>query len=263
MNAMIRTYQASNIARPVRHGFFTRQGGVSTGIYKGLNVGLGSSDQRPLVEENRRLALAYLCEGEGEGEGEIRLCTACQTHSAQVVVVEKPWPTGSAPQVDAMVTSKPGIALGILTADCAPVLLADAEAGVIGAAHAGWKGALGGIVEATLQAMETLGADRSRVSAAIGPAIAQQSYEVGPEFPAEFLQVDSAAKKYFANGRDGHFQFDLPGYVETALRRAGIESVWTAGLDTYEIEEDFFSYRRTCHRSETDYGRQLSAILLV
>ena len=257
MNAMIRTYQADNIAGNISHGFFARRGGVSAGLYEGLNVGLGSSDQRALVEENRRLALAHL------SAGDTRLCTAYQTHSAEVAIVDQPWPAGGAPRVDAMVTSRHGIALGILTADCAPVLLADTEAGVIGAAHAGWKGALGGIVEATVKAMETLGADRSRASAAIGPAIAQQSYEVGPEFHDEFLQVDSAAKKYFATGLDGRFQFDLPGYAESALRRAGIESVWSAGLDTYEMAGDFYSYRRTCHRGEDDYGRQLSAILLV
>lgn len=260
---MIKTYQADNIAGNISHGFFTRRGGVSSGLYEGLNVGPGSSDQPALVEENRRLALAQLCQGDAV------LCTAYQTHSAEVVIIDQPWAVGDAPRVDAMVTSRPGIALGILTADCAPVLLVDAGAGVIGATHAGWKGALGGVVEATVKAMETLGADRSRVSAAIGPAIAQQSYEVGPEFRDEFLQADSAAKKYFATGGAGHkggddrFQFDLPGYVENALRRGGIESVWCAGLDTYEMAGDFYSYRRTCHRDEADYGRQLSAIVLV
>lgn len=254
---MIKAYQAANIAAPVAHGFFTRRGGVSSGIYQGLNVGLGSSDEQGKVEENRRLALAHL------SGGKAALCTAYQIHSADVAVVDEPWPTGGAPEVDALVTSRPGVALGVLTADCAPLLFADAEAGVIGAAHAGWKGALNGIAEATLQAMESLGADRSNIAAAIGPAIAQQSYEVGADFRVEFPADDDESASFFAAGRDGHFQFDLTGYVASRLRRAGIESVWSAGLDTYEMAGDFYSYRRTCHLGEGDYGRQLSAILLV
>lgn len=250
---MIKTIQAGNIALPVRHGFFTRRGGLSTGIYEGLNVGLGSADAPDLVTENRRLALAHL------SPGSATLCTAYQTHSANVAVVDQPWPAGDAPQVDAMVTSQPGIALGILTADCVPVLFADHRAGVIGTAHAGWKGALGGILEATVKAMERLGAKRGDIAAAVGPAIAQGSYEVGPEFRAEFAEADHG---FFARGEGDRFQFDLTGYVESALRGAGIESVWSAGFDTCTMEQDFFSYRRSCHRSETDYGRQLSAILL-
>lgn len=255
---MIKAYRAENITGDVSHGFFTRVGGVSVGIYQGLNTGLGSSDEGELVEENRRMALAHLSGGVLEGEA--TLCTAYQTHSAQVAVVVEPWTAGSAPRVDAMVTSRRGLALGILTADCAPVLFADSSAGVIGAAHAGWKGALNGVVEATLEAMEGLGADRSNISAAIGPAIAQGSYEVGAEFRAEFPADEG--DPLFAEGKDDRFQFDLPGYVENRLEQAGIESVWSAGLDTYELTEEFYSYRRSCHRGETDYGRQLSAILL-
>lgn len=254
---MIRTHQAGNIADTVSHGFFTRRGGVSSGLYDGLNVGLGSSDARDMVQENRRLALAHLAPSGAT------LCTAHQTHSAHVATVNEPWPTGDAPQVDAMVTVQRDIALGIVTADCAPVLFADAGAGVIGAAHAGWKGAMTGVLEATVEAMENLGARRSNISAAIGPAIAQESYEVGADFRAAFLDADAGAATFFAAGRDGRFQFDLPAYVGSSLRAAGIESVWTAGVDTYSLEQDFFSYRRSCHRDEVDYGRQLSAILLV
>ncbi len=216
-------------------------------------MGLGSADAPDLVAENRRLALAHL-----SPDG-ATLCTAYQTHSAEVAVVEAPWPAGNAPQVDAMVTSQPGIALGILTADCVPVLFADLQAGVIGAAHAGWKGALGGVLEATVKAMENLGAERGNIAAAVGPAIAQGSYEVGPEFRAEFPESDYG---FFMEGQSDRFQFDLSGYVESALRNAGIESVWAARVDTYASEQDFYSYRRSCHRSEPDYGRQLSAILL-
>lgn len=252
---MIKTYQAENIAGEVSHGFFTRLGGVSTGIYEGLNVGLGSSDSREIVEENRRLAVAHL------SGGKAALCTAYQVHSAKVTVVSDPWAAADAPQVDAMVTSQRGVALGILTADCAPVLFADSTVGVIGAAHAGWKGALTGVVEATLEAMEGLGAKRVNISAAIGPAIAQGSYEVGPEFRAEF--PGQGTDRFFDKGRGDRFQFDLSGYVESRLEQAEIESVWSARLDTYELAEDFYSYRRTCHRNERDYGRQLSAIMLV
>lgn len=254
---MIKTHQAGNIADTVSHGFFTRRGGVSTGLYDGLNVGLGSSDAQDMVQENRRLALAHLVPAGAT------LCTAYQTHSAEVAVVDEPWPAGDAPQVDAMVTAQRGVALGIVTADCAPVLFADAGAGVIGAAHAGWKGALTGVLQATLDAMEGLGARRSNISAAIGPAIAQESYEVGADFRAAFLDADAGAATFFAVGRDGRFQFDLTAYVESSLRAAGIESVWAAAVDTYRLEQDFFSYRRSCHRDEADYGRQLSAILLV
>lgn len=250
---MIKSIQAGNIALPVRHGFFTRRGGVSSGIYEGLNVGLGSADAPDLVAENRSLALAHL-----SPDG-ATLCTAYQTHSADVAVVETPWPAGDAPQVDAMVTSHAGIALGILTADCAPVLFADHRAGVIGAAHAGWRGALGSILEATVKAMEGLGAKRGDIAAAVGPAIAQDSYEVGREFRAEFPEADLG---FFAQGQGDRFQFDLTGYVENALRDAGIESVWAAKADTCAMEQDFYSYRRSCHRNEADYGRQLSAILL-
>ena len=254
---MIRTHQASNIADPVCHGFFSRRGGVSSGLYEGLNVGLGSSDARDMVQENRRLALAHLVPAGAT------LCTAYQIHSAEVVIVEEPWSMGDAPQVDAMVTAQRGIALGIVTADCAPVLFADAGVGVVGAAHAGWKGALAGVLQATVEAMENLGARRGNISAAIGPAIAQESYEVGANFRAAFLDADAGAASFFAVGQDGRFQFDLTGYVESTLKAAGIESVWAAGVDTYTMEQDFFSYRRSCHRDEGDYGRQLSAILLV
>jgi YfiH family protein len=241
----------------VRHGFFCRTGGVSEGLFSSLNCGYGSGDDKAKVSENRRRAMAQI-----DLEGE-RLVTAYQVHSPDVVEVRQPWAREEAPEADAMVTRTRGLALGILTADCVPVLFAEAEAGVVGAAHAGWKGALTGVVEATVAAMKALGAEPKRIVAGIGPAISQRSYEVGPEFPAPFLEQDARNADFFCPGpREGHFHFDLKGYVARRLTAAGLSTIQTLPCDTCAEDERFFSYRRACHRKETDYGRGLSAIYL-
>ena len=241
----------------IRHGFFTRQGGVSDGIFTSLNCSFGSGDDAGKVEANRRLAMERL----GSGAG--RLVTCYQIHSAEAVVVETPWSREEAPRADALATRQKGVVLGILTADCVPVLFADREAGVIGAAHAGWRGALTGVLEATLAAMEGLGAAPERIEAAIGPAIAQSSYEVGPEFPAPFLAENPENAGFFIpSARAGHHLFDLPAYVERRLAQARLARVRRAPHDTAAEEERFFSYRRSCLRGEPDYGRGLSAIVL-
>jgi YfiH family protein len=239
----------------IRHAFFTREGGVSTGIYASLNGGVGSADDQMHVMENRRRMAETL--------GAQHLLTCYQIHSADVVVVDRSWAGESAARADGIVTKSRGIAVGASAADCAPLLFADAEAGVIAAAHAGWKGALGGIAEATLDKMETLGAARARVVAAIGPLIRQQSYEVGPEFVARFTADDPANERYFApSSRESHARFDLGGYLRMRLERAGAGRIDDLGLDTYADEARFFSYRRTTHRKEPDYGRQIAAITL-
>jgi YfiH family protein len=241
----------------VRHGFFTRQGGVSRGHFQSLNCGFGSGDEADKVARNRAIAADRL------GLTVDRLVTCYQIHSNTVVIVEKPWSHGSAPRADGLVTGCSDIALGVLTADCAPVLFEDATANVVGAAHCGWRGALGGIVEATLDRMEALGAVRARIHAGVGPCIAQSSYEVGPEFRQEFLASDPASEVYFAPGpRASHFMFDLPGYVEHRLVRAGVVSIARAAHDTVVGDAHFFSYRRACLRGEPVYGRALSAIAL-
>jgi len=240
----------------VTHGFFGRTGGVSTGIFASLNCGPGSGDLREAVIENRRRAAETLSPG-------AKLLTLYQVHSAEAVIVTTPWEAGEGPRADAMATNVPNLALGILTADCAPVLFADAEAGVIGAAHAGWKGALGGVTDAVIAAMEKLGAKRSRIAAAIGPCISQQSYEVGAEFRDRFLEIDSHNARFFVAGeRPDHFRFDLEGFVAQKLEAAGIDNVERLHACTYAREADFFSFRRTTHRGEKDYGRQVSAIVL-
>ena len=239
----------------VPHGFLGRRGGVSEGVCAGLNVGLGSGDDRAAIAENRRRAVAAVAPG-------ARLVTVHQVHSPTALLADAPWPDDARPQADAIVTATPGLALGILTADCAPVLLADAGAGVIGAAHAGWKGALGGVIEAVVAQMEKLGADRGRIAAAIGPAIARRSYEVDEAFYRRFAAADPANDRFFTAGRSGHHQFDLEGYVAARLAAAGIGRVEALGLDTYADEERFFSYRRATHRGEPDYGRQVSLIAL-
>ena len=235
------------------HGFFGREGGVSTGIHAGLNVGLGSSDDPAAVAENReRIAEAL----------NATLVTVHQVHSPTVVRVLAPIPTDKRPQADAMVTDAPGLALGVLTADCAPVLLADVEAGVIGAAHAGWKGALTGVVAATVAMMEGLGARRERIAAAVGPCIARKSYEVDQAFFDRFAADDPAHERFFAAGKPGHHQFDLEGFVVARLAQAGVTRIAALGEDTYSQPGRYFSYRRTTHAGEADYGRQLSAIAL-
>jgi YfiH family protein len=250
----------------IAHGFFGRAGGVSTGIYDSLNCGPGSSDDPNSVAENRRLAIEALAP-QSPTKKEVRLISLSQIHSAIVHVLPAAWQDGavSRPQGDAMVTAAPGLALGILTADCAPVLLADPHAKIIGAAHAGWKGALGqdagGVLEAALDAMEKLGAMRNRIRAVIGPCISQDNYEVGWEFRDRFLEP--AQRRFFVpSGKEGHYRFDLAGYVAHRLTTAGIESVETLDVCTYPPENGFFSFRRTTHAGEPDYGRQLSAIML-
>ena len=239
----------------IRHAFLTRQGGVSGGIFASLNCGFGSSDEAAKVAKNRARAMAVL------GLAGDRLNTCYQVHSTDVVVVDRPWARGEAPRADAMVTRTPEIALGILTADCAPVLFADPEARIIGAAHAGWRGALSGVLEATVAAMEKLGAAPERIRAAIGPSIGRHSYEVGPEFPAPFIAENAANAAFFRNApRDGHFLFDLAGYVASRVQRLGLTQVETIPGDTAADMDRFFSYRRSCQRKESDYGRQLSVI---
>jgi YfiH family protein len=240
----------------VRHALFTRAGGVSDGIYRGLNVGLGSGDSRDAVLENRRRAARWL------GVPETHLATVHQIHSPHVEIVTNPIPLDERPKADALVTATPGLALGILTADCGPVLFADAKAGIIGAAHAGWKGALYGIIENTLAAMESLGADRANIHAALGPAISAANYEVGPERIADLIAADRANDAYFIPSHTaGHALFDLNRYTLDRLKRAGV-TVDHVARCTYAEADNFFSYRRTTHRQEPDYGRQLSAIVL-
>jgi hypothetical protein len=245
----------------VAHGFFGRDGGVSTGLYQSLNCGPGSSDDAPAVAENRSRAASALMPG-------ARLISLSQIHSAIVHVLTEP-PPADAPRLegDAMVTALPGLGLGILTADCAPVLLADPDAKVIGAAHAGWKGALGqggrGVLEASLDAMEKLGAARARIRAANGPCISQDNYEVGWDFRDRFLELGLRQRKFFVpSDREGHYRFDLAGYVAHRLEAAGVGAVEPLGVCTYPPENGFFSFRRTTHAGEPDYGRQVSAIVL-
>ena len=241
----------------VRYGFFGSSGGASTGIYATLNGGQGSGDDPDAVRENRRRVA-----GELEVE-EAALLSVFQCHSDRVVAVAGPWSRETRPRCDAMATDRPGIGLGVLAADCGPVLLADAEAQVVGAAHAGWKGALAGVLPNTVAAMETLGADRSRTVAALGPCIRQSSYEVGPEFPAPFLAQDRDNARFFEAGvRPGHFRFDLGGYIVSQLEAAGLAAVHDTGLDTYSNPDRLFSYRRNTHRGHRDYGRNISAICL-
>jgi YfiH family protein len=249
---------ASLAALPgVRHGFFTRQGGVSSGIYASLNCGPGSRDDAANVSENRGRVAELL------GAEPSRLLTLFQKHSGEAVIAEKPWKDGKAPEADAIVTAKPGLAIGVLTADCAPVLFCDAEAGVIGAAHAGWKGALAGIVEATVKAMTELGARPERITAVIGPAISQEAYEVGQDFVEQFLAGEPDSSAFFITHEGtGEPHFDLPSYVGERLARAGVGAIADLGFCTYCEETRLFSYRRSQHHGEDDYGRQISAIVL-
>ena len=242
-------------AGAIRHGFFTRQGGVSAGDFASLNCGFGSGDDPEKVSENRRRVAGTLAPGD--------LVTAHQKHTADVHIVRDAWTPGEAPIGDAMVTDRPGLVLGILTADCAPVLFADARAGVIGAAHAGWRGAFTGVLEATVARMIELGADRAAISAAVGPCIAQASYEVGPEFVERFVSDDAANTDLFApSERDGHAMFDLAGYVVRRLTAAGLRTAaWTGG-DTCADGARFFSYRRMVLEGGRAYGRAVSAIAL-
>ncbi len=237
------------------HGFLGRRGGVSTGLVAGLNVGLGSADNPLAVAENRRRAVGAVAPGAA-------LTTVFQVHSPEVVVATAAWPDDARPHADALVTDRPGLALGILTADCAPVLFADTQAGVIGAAHAGWKGAIGGVTDATIAAMESLGARRDQIVAAVGPCIAQASYEVDDAFRARFVAADAANDRFLVAGRAGHARFDLPGYVVHRLQAAGIAQAAWVGLDTLELSDRFYSFRRATLAGEPDYGRQISLIAL-
>ena len=237
------------------HGFLGRRGGISVGDCAGLNVGFGSNDDREAIAGNRRLAVAALLP-------EAELATVHQIHSAKVVTAEQPWPQDERPRADAMVTDTPNLLLGILTADCAPVLFADHQAAVVGAAHAGWRGALAGVTDATIEAMEQLGARREHIHAAVGPCIAQPSYEVDEMFRARFLHADPDNVRFFAPGPAGKPHFDLEAYVVHRLIAAGIDEIEAVNLDTYANADRFFSYRRSTHCGEADYGRQLSAIAI-
>lgn len=240
----------------LRHAFFSRDGGVSAGIYAGLNGGIGSNDDPAHVAENRRRMAAHM------GVTPERFLNVHQTHSPDVVVATGPWPEGPRPRADAIVTRTEGLAIGATAADCGPILLVDPAARVIGAAHAGWKGALSGILESTIAAMEKLGAERNGLIAAIGPLIRQPSYEVGGEFIARFTEADAGNAVFFMpSAREGHAMFDLAGFIRRRLENAGLLMIDDVGVDTY-ADENFYSYRRSVHRNEPDYGRHIHAIAL-
>jgi YfiH family protein len=241
----------------IRHAFFTRDGGVSGGIYQSLNSGIGSNDDARHVAENRaRMAAALGVEAE-------RLITAFQIHSPQVVVADEPWSVETRPKADAIVTRTPGLAIGVSTADCGPLLFADAQARVIGAAHAGWRGAFSGVIEGTIAAMEELGADRDRIAVALGPLIRRENYEVSQGFVDEFLRADDTHARFFAPAaRAGHAMFDLPGFIASRLAQSGISRFEDIGICTYSDPDRFYSYRRSTHRAEPDYGRHVNAIVL-
>jgi YfiH family protein len=246
----------SDSLSPVHHGFFTRKGGASSGVFHGLNCGAGSSDQSDIVQINRdRVAKSM-------DVADHSLVFVHQIHSAEVVTVTNPMePKAPRPRADAMVTNQPGLALAILTADCQPVLFADPKAGVVGAAHAGWRGALDGILENTVDAMIALGADRDNITAVVGPSISQRAYEVGPEFLDAFLMEDQANARFFAGGQGDRMHFDLPAFGLHKLRSAGVNAEWTRHCTYYDADR-FFSYRRATHAKEADYGRLISVIRL-
>lgn len=237
----------------IPHGFLGRRGGVSTGTVAGLNAGLGSDDDPAAVAENRRLAADAVLPG-------ARLVGVYQVHSPDCVTVSAPWSDADRPRADALATGTPGALLGIITADCAPVLLADREAGVIGAAHAGWRGAFDGVIANTVAAMVALGARADAIEAAIGPCIAQPSYEVDAGFRDRFLAATAENQRFFAPGQAGHWQFDLAGYVAARLGAAGVNHIDSLGLDTYAAPDRYFSFRRATHRGEPAYGRQIALI---
>ncbi len=258
MSDKVSPIEAESLTRlpGIRHGFFTRAGGLSEGIYAGLNCGVGSRDVTERVLENRARVARHL------GAAEPHVVTLYQVHSGDALAIDGPVPREALPKADAVVTRTKGLAIGVLTADCTPVLLADAEAGVIGAAHAGWRGAAGGVLEAAIAQMEGLGATRGRIVAAVGPTINQSAYEVGADFEDALAAADANSAAFFVRGAKGKSQFDLPGYVADRLRRARIASVECRTLCTYENESLFFSFRRSTHRGEPDYGRQISAIVV-
>ena len=251
--------QAGNLAEidGIEHGFFTRLGGVSEGLYESLNCGVGSHDVPDAVTENRK-RVAELLAAKPD-----KLATVHQKHSNVAVVADETWEPDTRPEADAVVTATRGIVVGIVTADCAPVLLCDPEAGVIGAAHAGWRGALVGIVEATVEAMKGLGAAEERILAAIGPAISQGAYEVGADYKARFLKTEPDAGAFFVNDEGtGEPHFDLPAYVANRLTQTGVNEIYDLGICTYDDDTRLYSYRRSRHHGEVDYGRQISAIVL-
>jgi YfiH family protein len=239
----------------VKHGFFGREGGVSTGTYASLNAGTGSGDEPANVQENRRRIAVAL------GVERDRLVSVHQVHSPTAVFTEEPW-AGERPRADALVTTTPNLAISILTADCTPILFADAQAGVIGAAHAGWRGAIGGVIESTVRLMREHGAQRKHIAAAIGPCIHQASYEVGPEFEAEFLAADAACSRYFVRGKGDRRLFDLPKFCADRLAAAGVTQIETLPLDTYTHATQLHSHRRSVHEKAGDYGRNCSVIML-
>jgi hypothetical protein len=253
---MLQAKSLSKLAR-IRHGFFTRTGGVSQGVYESLNGGVGSRDAAAKVAENRaRMAAALGVKSE-------HLLTPYQIHSPNVVIAETPWTPQKRPRADAVVTCERGLAIGVSTADCGPLLFADSDAGVIGAAHAGWRGALGGVIEATIAAMEKLGAARARIVAALGPVIRQPNYEVGPELVARFVEDDPGNKRFFEpSARAGHAMFDLAGYIGARVRHSDVAIFEDLALCTYADPDRFYSYRRSTHRNEPDYGRHINAIVL-
>jgi polyphenol oxidase len=242
-------------AKGVAHAFCGRKGGVSSGVFASLNCGPGSGDDLARVAENRTRALKTVSARD--------LVTLYQIHSAEAVIADAPWTRETAPRADGMATNVPGLALGILTADCAPVLFADPDARVIGAAHAGWKGAFGGVIEATVERMLSLGARREKILACVGPSITQENYEVGPEFFDRFVEADADDQEFFdPSGKPGHWRFDLVGYVLKRIANAGVTRDDDLDRCTYALEQDLFSFRRATHRGETDYGRNLSLIAL-
>ncbi len=254
----ITKYQAENLSKQdspyaIHHGFLGRKGGVSTGLYHGLNVGLGSDDDRGTIIANRKMAADSII-------ADAVLHSVHQIHSNIAVIADDTTLSDNRPQADALVTNQPNILLGILTADCVPILFADASAGVIGAAHAGWKGAITGVSDSTIEKMERLGAKRDTISCAIGPCIAQKSYEVDAAFFERFMDDDSANEHFFKAGKTGHYQFDIEAYVASRLAKAGITNIACLGQDTYSQEDTFYSYRRSCHKGEEGYGRQISII---
>ena len=251
--------QIDDLKHPrIAHGFFGRQGGYSTGLFASLNCGLGSGDDRPTVVRNREVVAKAL------GGKEPQIVTTFQVHSAEAVIVTKPWIHDERPKVDGMVTNIAGLILGSLTADCGPVLFADNGAGVIGCAHAGWKGALTGITDATVLKMESLGAARENILAVLGPTISKTAYEVGPEFIRRFIEASVENKRFFTDSvKKDHHMFDLPKYLTNRMKAFGIGTVIDCGLCTYTQDQDYFSYRRATHRNEKDYGRQIAAITLI
>ncbi|NCP11007.1 MAG: peptidoglycan editing factor PgeF [Sphingomonadales bacterium] len=246
-------FVAAAALRAISHGFFGRRGGISQAPFASLNVGSGSDEDAEILGENRRRIVDAVAPG-------ATLLNVYQVHGSDCVIAEDAWAHDDRPQADAMVTATPGLLLGILTADCAPVLLADRGAGVVGAAHAGWQGALAGVTDTTIAAMETLGAGRADIVAAIGPAIGRASYEVDHDFRARFAEADPANEKFFTEGAPGHAQFDLAGYVAHRLAAAGVGRIEIVDRDTYALADAYFSYRRATHRGEPGYGRQLSVI---